>query len=131
MSKIAYTWSSATPPRPGVYTTRKGESKYLTLRQWDGARWWQIEWGASARKSMQFKWPKGSRTRFPSGMAAYRDTLGLRRINDQAGIQWGDPYKVFDRAEVLAYLVRRGYLPTDWETCWQDEMRQAEKNATA
>lgn len=127
MSKIAFAWLGAAdskPPRPDVYTTRRGESRYQTLRYWDGERWWQIEW-LRHRSAQPFKWPKGSRTRFPAGMASYRDCMGLRRINDsfQASIQWGTSYRVYDDKEVLAYLAKTGRLPADWRTAYQAEMR--------
>lgn len=123
MSKIDYTWLATTPPKPDVYTTRKGESKYQTLRYWDGSRWWQIEWHSPKRFTKQFKWPKGSRTRFPGGLSIYRDTMGLRNISDQAAIQWGTPFRVFDDKEVLAHLVKTGRLPDNWRNAYQDEMR--------
>lgn len=127
MSTIAFSWSGPKikPPRPDVYTTRRGDSKYHTLRYWDGGRWWQIEWGRG-RVSAPFKWPKGSRTRFPGGeLSRYRDTMGLRRINIQfqGAIQWGTPYRVYDDKEVLAYLVNTGRLHADWRTMYQVEMR--------
>lgn len=125
MSSIDFTWLGGTPPRPDVYTTRRGESRYQTLRYWDGKRWWQIEWN-DARGSRPFKWPKGSRTRFPGGhLSIYRDTMGLRRINDslQGAIRWGTPHRVYDDKEVLAYLVKTGRLLADWRTAYQIEMR--------
>lgn len=128
MSKIDYTWHSETPERPDVYTTRRGESKYQTLRYWDGFRWWQIDW-LRRRTAKAFVWPKKSRTRFPSGMSHYRGTLGLRRINDpfQRHIHWGEPFKVFDRDEVLKHLVKTSRLLANWETCYQAEMRDADQ----
>lgn len=92
MSTIAYNWHTSNPPGPDVYTTRKGDSKYQTLRYWDSHRWWQIEW-SNKRGIRPFVWPKNSRTSFPSGMASYRNCMTLRTINKQSGIQWGDPYK--------------------------------------
>lgn len=130
MSKIGYYWHSINPTKPDVYTTRRGESKYHTLRYWDGGRWWQIEWGANIRRAAKpFQWPKGSRTRFPSGLSRYRFTMGLRRINDpfQRDIWWGEPFKVFDREEVLKYLVKQGIITKDWETTYQLEMRIADQ----
>lgn len=124
MSVIAYSWLATKPPRPDVYVTRRNSSRYQTMRYWDGRRWWQIEW-CRTRASQAFKWPKGSRTRFPSSMARYRDTLGLRRINDpfQGAIQWGAPYRVYDDKEVLSYLVNTGRLHADWRKVYQIEMR--------
>lgn len=124
MSHIAFDWQASPPPEADVYTTRRGESRYTTHRYWDGARWWQIEWGRT-RSQTAFKWPKGSRTQFPPGMARCRDEMTLRRINDpfQGGIQWGIPYRVYDEKETLAYLVRVGHLPADWRTAYQHEMR--------
>lgn len=125
MSKIDYTWLATAPHKPDVYVTRRGTSRYQTLRYWDGSRWWQIEW-QRGRGAKPFAWPKGSRTRFPGGhLSRYRDTMALRRINDpfQAAIQWGTPYRVYDEKEVLAYLVKTGRLPADWRAAYQDEMR--------
>lgn len=124
MSSIAYAWLDGTPSRADVYTTRKSYSKYQTLRYWDGCRWWQIEWCRN-RGSEPFTWPKGSRTRFPTGMSRYRDTMALRRINDphQTAIQFGTPYRVYDEKEVLAYLVNTGRLNADWRIAYQIEMR--------
>ncbi len=127
MSKISYHWHSSNPTKPDVYTTRRGESKYQALRYWDGFRWWQIEWNRT-RGAQAFVWPKRSRTRYP-GFGEYRDQLGLRRINDphQRHIQWGEPFKVFDRNEVLKYLVKSGRLLANWETCYQVEMRDRDE----
>lgn len=124
MSHIDYIWHTSTPPVPDVYETRRNDSRYQTLRYWDGHRWWQIEWHR-ARGSEPFTWPKRSRTRFPAGMARYRETLALRRINDphQGVVQWGHPIRVFDEKEVLAHLVKTGRLRDDWRTAYQDEMR--------
>lgn len=123
MSSIAFTWLGGKPPRPDVYTTRRGMSSYHTLRYWDGARWWQIDWTRN-RGATPFEWPKGSRTRFPgSHLSAFRKTMGLRNINAQDIIQWGTPYRVYDDKEVLAYLVKTGRLQKDWRTLYQNEMR--------
>ena len=128
MSRIDYTWLTTKPPKPDVYTTRRGASKYLTHRYWDGERWWQIEWNNPKRHTAPFRWPKGSRTKFPGGLSQYRDTMGLRRINDpfQCEIQWGTPYRVYDDKEVLAHLVKTGVLPASWRIAYQNEMRAAD-----
>ena len=125
MSTTSYKWNSGAPFSPDVYTTRKGESKYLTLRYWDGARWWQIEWH-NRRGGEPFKWPKGSRTRFPSSLSSYRSTMTLRRISApfQHGIQWGEPFKVFSEKEVLRFLVKTGRLPAGWRTIYQSEIQR-------
>lgn len=125
MSTISHYWRADAPPKPDVYTTRKGESRYHTLRYWDGARWWQLEWGGG-RATKKFTWPKGSRTRFPSGMSRYRDSLSLRTIGDkfQRGIQWGEPFRVFSREEVLKWMVKKGYLHSEWEHAYQAQMRE-------
>lgn len=124
MSTIEFSWRDGAPPKPDVYTTRRGDSRYQTLRYWDGSRWWQIEWLRN-RNSKPFTWPKGSRTRFPSGMAKYRESMTLRRINDpfQAAIWWGTPYRFYNEKEVLAYLVNTNRLPLDWRSAYQIEMR--------
>lgn len=125
MSHTEHKWHAEKPPKPDVYTTRRNESKYLTLRYWDGEAWWEINWGAN-RGWQKFDWPKGSRTRRPSWAVTYKDRLRLRRIGAHQGvIQWGDEYKVYDEKEVLAYLVKTSRLPKDWKTCFQNEMRGA------
>lgn len=130
MSKIDFTWHTTPPPAADVYATRRGTSKYLTHRYWDGERWWQIEWNSPNRYTTPFKWPKGSRTQFPGGhLSRYRDTMGLRRINDpfQSHIQWGAAFRVYDEKEVLAHLVSIGTLPADWRTAYQDQMRARDR----
>lgn len=47
MSRIDHTWNKAVPPGPDVYMTRRNESKYTTLRYWDGEKWFEIAWDAS------------------------------------------------------------------------------------
>ena len=130
MSRTDYAWQKATPPKPDVYTTRRNESKYLTLRYWDGERWHEIAWGSS-RGGEPFKWPKPSRMKRPGWAVTYKDTMRLRKISAYLGeIQWGEPFKVFDECEVLAHLVKTGVLPTDWKTAYQAEMR-VEKGGAA
>ena len=34
MSTIAFNWLGGNPPSQDVYTTRRGESRYHTLRYW-------------------------------------------------------------------------------------------------
>ena len=123
MSKIAYTWHSETPPAPDVYTTRRNESKYLTLRYWDGERWFSLDFGPS-RGGKPFKWPKPSRTKRPSWAVRYEQTMYLKNIKTgQECIEWGEPYKVYDEKEVLAYLVESGRLREDWREAYQEPMR--------
>jgi len=123
MSKIAYNWRTEAPPAPDVYMTRRNESKYLTLRHWDGERWFEIAWSGS-RGGNKFEWPRPSRTKRPVWAVAYKEILRLRKINSYLGeIQWGEPYKVFDEKEVLKHLVATGRLPVDWKDCYQEEMR--------
>jgi len=127
MSKIAYAWHGEAPPAPDVYTTRRNESKYLTLRYWDGERWHEINL-TGGRGGDVFKWPKKSRSKKPSWVARYGATMRLRKIGKhQDAIQWGEPFKVYDELEVLAHLVKTGRLPADWREAYQDEMRQASK----
>lgn len=129
MSSITHTWHSDAPPAADVYVTRRNESKYTTLRYWDGARWFEIGWSRS-RSGIAFTWPKKSRTRFPTGMRSCRDTMTLRKIGvHQGSIQWGEPVVVYDEQEVLAHLVKTGRLPKDWRTAFQDEMRVKEGGA--
>ncbi|MDO9252568.1 MAG: hypothetical protein Q7U48_13595 [Hydrogenophaga sp.] len=121
MSRIDYTWVAAAPPAPDVYTTRRNESTYLTLRYWDGSAWWEI--GGGSRGGKPFVWPKKSRSRKPAWMAYY-NPIYLRKIGvHQGAIQWGEPFKVYDEKEVLAHLVKTGRLQPDWRTLYQNEMR--------
>lgn len=126
MSTIAYKWHPTPPPEPDVYTTRRGNTKYLTLRYFDGQRWYSIDWGGNrgGAKADAFKWPKKSRSKMPAHLKTYANTMRLRKIGvDQQRIQWGEPYKVYDDKEVLAYLVKTGRIAADWRTAYQDEMR--------
>ena len=121
MSRTDYSWNAAPPPVPDVYTTRRNESKYLTLRYWDGKTWFELA-ASKSRGGVQFKWPKPSRSKRPHW--AMRESLCLRKISAYLGeIQWGEPFKVFDEKEVLTHLVSTGVLPADWKTCYQSQMR--------
>ena len=125
MSRTDYAWSSATPPRPDVYTTRRNESKYLTLRYWDGACWYEIGY-TNSRGGTPFAWPKNSITRQPkrSHWSGTRPPWVIRKIGTNlSNIQWGEPFKVYDEKEVLAYLVTSGVLRFDWKTAYQSDMR--------
>lgn len=122
MSKIDYTWLATAPHKPDVYVTRINTSKIQTVRYWDGQRWFDISLSGTTSRgsSTPFTWPKrarvaiGWRKKYP---------LSLRKITNQAAIQWGTPYRIYDDKEVLAYLVKSGRLPADWRTAFQDEMR--------
>lgn len=122
MSAIAYTWLATKPPKPDVYKTRINESRLNTVRYWDGRQWFDISFSGTASRgsSTPFKWPKrprvaiGWRKKYP---------LSLRKITNQAAIQWGTPFRVYDDKEVLAYLVKSGLLPADWRTAYQEAMR--------
>ena len=123
MSKIEYNWINAAPTSPDVYMTRRNESKYLTLRYWDGTTWFELAWGGR-RGGQLFSWPKGSRTKRPSWAVKYKDTMRLRKISAYLGeIQWGIPFKVYDEKETLAWRVARGVIREDWRTAYQAEMR--------
>lgn len=125
MSKIDHIWLATKPHKPDVYTTRINESRISSVRYWDGERWFDISLSGTASRggSMPFKWPKkprvsiGWRKKYP---------LSLRNITNQAAIQWGTPYRVYDDKEVLAYLVKSGRLPADWRTAYQEAMRAAD-----
>lgn len=131
MSKIAYNWNAGKPPAPDVYTTRRNESKYLTLRYWDGQQWFEIGCGPG-RGGVAFAWPKKSRSKKPAWWSFYGQKGHLRKIGvHQGAIQWGEPFKVYDQTEVLKHLVTTGRLPADWLTHYQDEMRAAEKGPAA
>ena len=127
MSAVEYRWHPEAPPAADVYTTRLGESRYQTLRYWDGARWFEISYSGT-RGGTPFAWPKKSRTRKPSWVARYQPHL--RRIGvRQAEVQWGEPFRVYSAAETLAYLISIGTLPADWKTAYQDQMRAAKGGA--
>ena len=127
MSKVNYTWSSEVPPKPDVYTTRRNESKYLTLRYWDGECWFEIAWTAS-RGGVPFAWPAKSRTKRPAWAVKYKDSVSLRRISASlANIQWGTAFKGYDSKEVLKWLVQEGILRADWMTHYQGDMPQGAK----
>jgi hypothetical protein len=123
MSKTAFSWHASNPPEPDVYTTRRNESKHLTLRYWDGERWYEIN-VTGARGGDVFKWPKKSRTRQPVYFKHYKETLRIRKIGEHQGlIQWGEPHKVYNEREVLNYLVKSGRLREDWREAYQEPMR--------
>lgn len=125
MSKTEYKWQSGTPPMPDVYTTRRNKSRYTTMRYWDGERWFEIALSGS-RGGVPFQWPKNSRTKLPNWADKYRQSLRLRNIGvGQDTIEWGEPFKVYDEREVLAFLVKVGHLRADWRTAYQQDMRLA------
>lgn len=125
MSKTDYIWNKEAPPKPDVYTTRRNESKYLTLRYWDGEHWYEIAWTGS-RGGTPFKWPAKSFTKRPRWAVNYKEHLRLRKISAYLGdIQWGNPYTVFSEKEVINFLVQTGRLPFEWRTAFQEEMRAA------
>lgn len=127
MAKTEYKWSRGAPPAPDVYTTRRNQSAYRTLRYWDGERWFEIAYSGS-RGGIPFKWPRPSRSKKP-GPASWSSQkqydFALRRIHQhQDAIEWGEPFKVYDEKEVLAYLVKSGRLIKGWRTAYQEEMRR-------
>lgn len=134
MAKINYTWATATPPAPDTYITRLGESKVHTVRYWDGERWHDVAppRGAADPK-VPFIWPKGARTPKPKWMNHdhYKSRLTLRNITAQSRVQWGTPFKVYEPAEVLKWLVNQGKLPADWREAYQNDMRAAQKGSAA
>lgn len=122
MSKIAYNWQTTEPPRPSVYLTRRGESKYLTARYWDGDRWWEIGYGR--RGGQPFVWPKNSYLPRTEVARLCANSMVLRAIHKGAElIQWGDPHRVFDDTEVLKYLIQAGELRSDWREFYQHKIR--------
>jgi len=124
VSTIAFNWSAGKPPAPDVYTTRRNQSKYLTKRYWDGNAWFEVGFG-SRRGGIPFTWPKKTGTPMSKWEreANKAGKLTLRRISKLQGvIEWGDPYRVFNEREVLAYLVKACVLPADWRTCYQDQI---------
>jgi hypothetical protein len=134
MSRIDHTWVKTAPPKPDVYTTRRNESKYLTLRYWDGECWYELAY-SDRRGGKPFTWPKKSRTRQPTlkswnGERGKHPEWFTRKISAKVGaIQWGEPFKVYDEKEVLAWLVERGQLRADWRTAYQEHMRNTDGGA--
>lgn len=124
MSTIAHHWHTEPPPAVDVYTTRRNGSKYLTLRYWNGDRWFSLDYG-DRRGAKPFVWPKNSRTRKTWVHRKYKDSMCLRNISasQATAIEWGEPYKVYDEKEVLAFLIETGKLRSDWKTAYQDPMR--------
>jgi hypothetical protein len=123
MTTIAFNWTSDAPTRPDVYSTRRGSSKYITLRYWDGSRWWSLEWGRGRNgKGELFTWPRHSVTRRPRWVREYGASLRVINVG-QDDIQWGVQVTVFDDREVLEYLVKTRRLRADWQTAFQEEMR--------
>lgn len=127
MSTIAFSWRDGNPPRPDVYTTRRGESRYQTHRYWDGERWWAIAY-SNSRGGKPFAWPKGSRTRKPRRPTWDKSSPSLqfyiRKISAHLGtINWGTPYRIYDDKEVLSHLEKTGRLVKNWRTAYQDEIR--------
>lgn len=122
MSKIDYTWLIGAPHKPDVYVTRINESRIHSVRYWDGQRWFDISLSGTKSRgsSTPFVWPK--KPRIPIGWRKQYQ-LSLRNITNQAAIQWGTPFRVYDEKEVLAYLVKIGKLPADWRNAYQIEMR--------
>jgi len=124
MSKIDYTWLATAPHKPDVYVTRINSSKIHSVRYWDGERWYDISLSGTTSRgsSTPFQWPKNARVKI-----GWRKQypMSLRKITNQAAIQWGTPYRVYDEKEVLAYLVKVGRLPVNWRTTFQGEMRAA------
>ncbi len=127
MSSIDYTWLATAPHKPDVYVTRRNTSKIHSTRYWDGKQWFDISTSGTASRggSTPFKWPKKPRVSM-GWYRRYEDVLSLRKITDQAAIQWGTPFRVYDDKEVLAYLVKSGRLPADWRTAYQETMRAAD-----
>lgn len=127
MSRIDYTWLATKPHKPDVYTTRINESKVHTVRYWDGQRWFDISTSGTVSRGSgtPFEWPKKPRISI-GWRKPYKGRMNLRNITNQAAIQWGTPYRVYDDNEVLAYLIKTGRLPADWRTAYQSEMRAAD-----
>lgn len=132
MAKIDYTWATATPPAPDTYITRLDESKVHTVRYWDGERWHDI--GAprgNNAPATPFKYPRRARVPMNGYHKHYKDRLTLRGITAQSRVQWGTPFKVYEPAEVLKWLVNQGKLPADWREAYQNDMRAAQKGSAA
>lgn len=131
MSKIDYQWNSSQPAKPDVYMTRRKESKYLTMRYWDGAAWFEIA-HSNSRGGLPFTWPKAPRIKRPTRRGEQAPDLYVRRISTSLGsIQWGTPFKVYDQKEVLKWLVGQGILRADWPTHYQADMRKGVGKATS
>jgi hypothetical protein len=127
MPTTKYQWNTDRPgPEPRLYITCLSSDKYTAIRWWDGNLWWDISPTRGSQAKI-FKWPKGTAAagiHQPGWMRRY-DALALRKITDQRKVRWGQPYKHFEPAEVLTWLVRQGRLPADWPLAFQSEMRIA------
>jgi len=131
VSKIEHVWQTSMPPKPDVYTTRRQGSSHVTLRYWDGQRWYEIAWSKS-RGGTLFQWPKKSISKLPRW---HKGDIYLRKISDSLlakyVMEWSTPRKLFEPDEVLKYLIKIGALRENWKTFYQDEMRRhAGKPAT-
>ena len=128
MAKTLYKFTSGAPSKePGLYWSCLKSERDMSIRWWDGALWWDIS-TSRGNKSLSFKWPKGASARgigMPAWIKFYReqDRLCLRKITNQAKVRWGIAYKHFEPNEVLAHLVDKGVLPSNWRDAYQEEMR--------
>lgn len=131
MSTTRHTWQSSAPYLPPnlpgmLQTTYLTNEKYTITRWWDGKLWWDISPSRGAGMRV-FKWPKGEAAngiKQPGWMKHY-GPLKLRKITDQSKVRWGIPYKHYEPAEVLKYLVSTGKLTPNWQELYQSSMRDA------
>ena len=120
--------TAAPGTEPGIYTSclsSPTSHKYLAMRWWDGELWWDISLGAS-RGGNEFAWPDKGAARGHKRPKSYGKPyeLYLRKITRQQDVHWAEPYRHFEPAEVLAWLVKTGVLREDWKTAYQNNMRE-------
>ena len=125
MSTTKFLFTKGRPPCADVYTTRRNSSTYLTLRYWDGSRWYSLDYGPS-RGAKPFTWPKKSRTRPPKVARDYNMKMCLRNISPSLAtcIEWGTAYNEYDTSEILSYMIDNKVIPKDWKSHYQHLMQK-------
>lgn len=126
MSITKFHWYEGAPvnKKPDLHITCLSNEKYFSPRWWDGERWWDVS-ASRGRNGMAFVWPKGRAGGVFARWAWMRKwpALFLRKINDQKKVRYGVPYTHYEPTEVLAWLVNKGVLHSNWREHYQEEMR--------
>lgn len=135
MAKTLYKFASGAPgAEPGLYLSCLKSERDMSIRWWDGSIWWDIS-TSRGDTTKPFKWPSGAAKRgisMPKWIKdCYQGQAYLRKISDQPKVRWGTAYKHFEPNEVLAYLVKKGVLPSNWRDAYQEEMRTAKIKESA
>ena len=132
MPTTKYQWVRGAPAVPGLHRTCLSSDKYHSARYWDGRAWWDI---ASTRgnKALPFTLPKAIPADVKPLLAwtKHYSTLSLRTITDQSKVRCAIPYKHYEPAEVLKWLVNKGRLRADWKDAYQEDMRNELKGGDA